>query len=369
LWGNVTVLGATTQSAAPQLAVSSEWVMAVWRSTAEGEVRHIARHALSGNPTILALKAFHPYNYQLLPATQDRFHLLWLDRNLDGETPRLFAALIGADAVALLGNSTLADQAVWRYSTLTDGAGGVRVVWSGGLANQPALYTQTIDALGRIRFPSRLLANADYPAVARLPDGQVAVYWLQKGMVQRGQLGATETGETLTNNATLTNSITLNLGDRLERFTVAHDTTHGYLFWQLVRANGSAEVWWTSGALAETTWAAPQRWQMPTRGAAFVETGFNSGSVIAPVNDPQPIAWATALNDSQPFVPVAVNWGSTLGVAYLRGGRVAGYQTLTDSGKLLAAPSITTDQANHLYVAWSAMTEQPLAALLLTATR
>jgi hypothetical protein len=370
LWGAIDIAGRAPQSDAPALAVddTTGWRMLAWTGVAEGEARLFARHATSGEVKILALKAYQPYNLTLYPAGEAKFHLLWLDRTADSIMPTLHAALINAEASAEVSTQDLSDSATYHYAAAVDSEGGLRVVWSSGLLSEPDLYTRLIDGKGRPTFPVKLLKNADYPAVIQSTDG-VLVFWLAGDKAMRGTLF----NDALSEIAALTDTVTHNPGDRLAAFSAALDMTQGYLSWQVIRASGLPEAWLATGAINRKDWSAPAILSLPPAAPGDVETGFNTGAVniALPIPDsvPIPVQWAAPLSGQFPSVPVVVYAGDSLTTAYLRWGSVAGYQTLFHPPELTAAPLITSDRNNHLYVSWSQPAENGVSEMRVTGTR
>lgn len=373
LWGPATRAGRAPQAEAPALAVddATGWQMLVWTGSGEGRPRLFARHATAGTVHMLALDVIAPFGVTLYPAQDAHFHLLWLDTPAPDEPPALFAALINAEGIAIQAPTRLSSAPVYHYTAALDAQQALRVVWSAGLLAEPGLWTRRIDGRGRVGFPVDLAAAGDYPALLPAADG-LRLYWLAgRAQVSHSRL----TGDTLSEAAPLTDSVALNPGDWLESFQAAADGTHGYLLWQITRMDGSAETWLSSGERTRRAWPPPLRLFIPPTAPGSLETGFNSGAVEItiplPGAAPQMVRRAALLPGEFTAVPVAISSGDSLGVAYLRRGGVAGYQRLTTTAGLLAAPGIASDRDNHLYVTWSepGLGAEALSDLWWTGTR
>jgi hypothetical protein len=162
-------------------------------------------------------------------------------------------------------------------------------------------------------------------------------------------------------------------GDRLRGLQAGSDGARLYAFWNITRANGNDETWFTSGAPGADTWQPPRRLTVaPEVGTSF-ETTFNTGRTAVAAServDGMAAAWAAPLRTPNAPLPVAVQVNrEALGVVYLQAGEVVGWQRVVSTSPLLGAPELQTDRDRHLYLAWSAPLDIGTAQMQVTATR
>lgn len=343
--------------------------MLAWASPDAEKMRLYARHAITGQPVILVLPAYSPLDVSLYPAQVNDFHLLWIDRTGDAEFLRLLGGRISPDAVAQLGANPLSPDPVYHYTALSTEDDGLLVVWSGGLPSEPMLYLQMLDALGRVRFPEVLVSDSDYPALAHTPDNTRWLFWILR---EKEVLRAPLDEQTLGAVTPVTPMLYLASTDQLQSMTAAVDGDYGYLFWQIVRADGTPEVWFTSGKLdSAENWQYPRWLKIAVDEAQTIDSDFNARAVNAAQESEhgQAIHWAAPLNGQNETVPVAVNMGDFTGVLYFREGAVIGYESVVKTGVLSGAPAIAADGEEHLTLAWSQAGNDALSALRYTTTR
>ncbi len=373
-WGEIRTLAQAEQSSAPALYVSSQGIVtAAWVGADDTGIHHDMRQG-TGETVILPLPPVHPYAQSLHPSAFDETtHLLWLDadyqlRNdpLTANTQYLYAALINSAQTVERGPTRISSRLTLHYTAVTSVDGGLWVAWSGGLPAEPELYTQRIDNAGRPLQPQRLAINADFPAIVRAEDGTLLLFWTQptSGTVYRARL-VEGIAQDIT---TISSSPVLNAGDRLVNVSASLDTTHAYLFWNIARADGHPETWWTSGAVEAEEWSLPQRLGIATMDEPFV-TGFNGGAGIAASAGETWLSWAAPMIGQYDMLPVGVYDGAQLGVVYLQGGAVVGYQAVVAVDLLIGTPTLMSDRDRHLYLSWSYPTPAGYADLLLTSTR
>ncbi len=366
-WGDIVTVGRAPIAAAPALtAQANGQLMLAWASPDAEKMRLYARHVTTGQPVILVLPAYYPAEVTIFPADDDNFHLLWYDRTPEANFPRLLSGRISPDAVAQLGANPLAPDALYHYSVLSMADNELLIVWSGALAAEPTLFLQALDAQGRVRFPVTLVSDSDYPALVQTPTGTLWLFWILRG---RDVLRATLADQTLGAVLPVTPMLPLSTTDQLERMTAAVDETHGYLFWQLIRADGTPEVWFTSGRLDT-----PQAWQRPRLlTIALDETQTLKDNAVSPNTYPaqesaagQPLQWVMPLNQPQDMVRVAANIGDFLGILVFRDGAIMGYEPVVKTGRLAGIPAIAMDNEDRLTLAWSQPGDDGLSALRYT---
>lgn len=365
-WGEIITFGQAEQSHAPALWASRASVTAVWIGADDRGVHHDSRILTASGLTdtlVLPLPPMHPYGQQLFPATDDNLHLLWLDANTEGET-RLYTALISPGMAVLRGPTVVSNRRTLRYSAISNADGSLWVVFSGGMAAEPALFAAHVDNQGRPRQDVvRAAASADWPSFAGSANGAM-LFWRRPddGQVFRALFHEGSISASLPVTA-----VSLAPGERLESLNAAADRTHGYLFWNITRANGQAETGWASDV-----WHSDD-WQVGRLGvdmeSGTYSTGFNTGTASTADAGDMWGRWASPLAGSYNTLPVAAQVGTALGVIYFRSGRIVGYQTIAKNISLIGQPAIRTDRDLFLYLAWAQPADSGAANLNLTTLR
>ncbi len=360
-WGAPRLLGTAASLYAPAALADSQWAWYVWSQSLEGEPRHMAIAGSSG-PTILALKALHPYQHRLLPASPGSAHLLWLDRAEAGDDGfRLQAALLGDAPSALIGPTVLAREQVSQYSALALPDGWVRVVWAEGSPGAERLMTTRIDPAGRAQFAVPLGRAGTYPALRQTSDGRIYLHWAADRGIWQAQLN----DEALTDAQRILDAPALARDERLESLT-ATSTQPPTLWWQIVAANGTPRT--LISAQRHGQWQAPRPLSIAPGEATNPQTGYNSGTTNTAGWGTQPVGWAAPLPHLADILPAAVTLGDTLGVLYLRDGAPYAYQALLPVGQLYSAPSISASQDRHLFISWAQPQEGAARLLALSTT-
>lgn len=362
-------MGESEQSDAPGILAQSDQIAAVWIGADARGVHQDARALRSDGLSeivTLPLPPVRPRAQQIVAGSGGQFHLFWLDAVAD-ET-RLFAALVTRALELERGPTLVSDEHTLRYTALANGDGSVWALSSGGVIAEPSLYARYIDAAGRPRLEDiyEVVSDADWPALIRAEDGGLWLFWLRHsdGRALRSPFvnGRAEDPQPISA------GLPLNPGDRLMAFSAALATQEVYLFWNVTRANGAAESWYTAGRLDAAGWAAPQPLRFSVLDGAF-ETGFNTGTAQQAAAGERGVAWARPLAASPDVLPVAGVVDDQLVVLYLRAGTVAGYQQMTPVRGLLGAPNLLTDRDRHLYLAWAEPGAAGRARLQLALTR
>ncbi|MGB1287361.1 MAG: hypothetical protein ACPG7F_12560 [Aggregatilineales bacterium] len=365
-WGEIQTITSAELTDAPALAIQNGQAMLAWRGRDAAGIRHYAATS-SINPTILSLEAFTSFGYTLITAAPGHFHLLWIDTAENESILRLQSAYINENAVAELGINPLSTGQTYHYDAIPDTAGGLHIAWTADLPDEPTLYTSRIDAAGRIGVPSRILDNVTMPALSLASDGALYVTWHREDTIWQGILRKTE----IIDARPILDMPLLNDGDRLNAFHSALDSTHQYLFWQIIRADGSPETWWSQRPLNTPDWQPITRLTIFTDGTIPVENpGYNMGTVFKPDSNPQPVTWASPLIGQHSPLAVAVSTPQqNIGILLLQSGQIIGYQTVLENTLLLRPPVIMTDPDKHLYLAWSEIADDLKMHLNITSTR
>lgn len=368
-WGDIFRVAQAPQSDAPALWLRPDGMLALWVGSDSAGVHQDARAISDAGElspaVVLPLPPRHPFDQQTLPADASRLHLLWLDEG-DDETLWLYTALINSSLGIERGPTRVSDSAALRYDVADGADGTLWAAWSGGLLAEPEIRLSRIDDSGRPRIPQPVASRADHPVFVRIDANTLYLYWLSvpDGVVYRARL---DDGVPL-DLASVTVGARLEPGDRLERFSAGLDDTHTYLFWNVTRANGSRETWWTSGVSGGVEWAQPTRLQIDPLPNAPLDTEFGGAPNLANSGS-TPLSWAAPLNGQHNMLAVAAQSDSALGVVYLRAGLIIGYEAVVPGARLAGAPGIYADDAGHLALAWAQPTDSGTADLNVTTTR
>ncbi|HEX2907831.1 MAG TPA: hypothetical protein VHO69_13265 [Phototrophicaceae bacterium] len=366
-WGTIITVGQAEQTGAPNLLAENKQVSLAWIGADETGVhqdsRTITTTGLSAR-VVLPLPPTRPYAQQIAPASGGRFHLLWLDADAEAQS-QLYTATITSALETERGPVQLSSQPTRRYTLLPADNGTLEIITSGGQPAEPALFYHFVDASGRPRQETNnaLVTDADWPTLAHTSDNTAYLFWRQPndGQVLRGQLvnGRVDTPEPVT-------QIRLKAGDRLDSLNAALDNTTQYLFWNLTRANGDHESWYTCRSLNENSWSPADRLGVQPQPDQSFETGFNSGAAKVARNGEHWLSWAAPLTGQFEMLPVAARVGNTLALIYFQGGQLIGYQAIVTPVEILGQPVLQADRDKFLYLAWAQPNANGSADLYLT---
>jgi hypothetical protein len=369
LWGAVIEIGRAEQGTAPAIWTTEQGIAAAWIGADDTGVHQDAimiREGSSQERVVLPLPPVHPFDQQMIPASNGYIHLLWLDANPEHEN-RLYAALLTPTLQIERGPTLISSALTLHYAAVSDGRGGVWVAWSGRLLAEPELYTQYIDSAGRPRQPNRIAASADWLAMTRANVGDTYLFWLHP--INR------QIYHTLLENGTaesidvLGQAIDIAPGDRLMDFHAALDTSYAYLFWNITHIDGTSEAWYTSAKLDSGAWSYPGRLGFGIESETQLNTGFNGGTAKSALSGFSWFSWISPLIGQFDMLPAAAYRDGNLLVVYFRDGVIAGYQTVVVTRPVVGAPALATDQNRHLYLTWSEPNPAGYADLKLTTTR
>lgn len=366
-WGSILTLASAEQMDAPAFwpgsTLSFAWVEAD-DAAVTNRLAHVSGAAITASGSVPL--PVRPYAQTLVPAAEGKLHLFWLDANVEDET-RLFHALITPELTAERGPTIVSDEPTLGYALLPQTDGSVWAVTSGGLLAEPGLFARFVDGQGRPRLENlyQIAYDAIWPAFLDGADG-ASLFWLgnRDGQVYRAAFidGQPESPQAITE------APPLGSGDRLDDFLAGQDRSHEMLFWNIRRADGTAETW-ISVAPRGGSWTRPARLQIAVSPGQPFETGFNGGaSQIAGPGD-QPLSWLRPLIGLFDRLPTAALLDGMLGVVYLQAGEIVGWQPVVPVSGLLAAPSFATDRDRHLYLSWSEPFVGEPARLRFTSTR
>jgi hypothetical protein len=361
-WGTPTLIAEAPTADAPALLATPQQVWLAWTQPLAGETRHMASDGQRAQ--ILALRAWYPMRYQILPAGGGRAHWLWIDRTESADELRLQSALVSSDLVAELSPIVHSTALTTSYAALPLGDGQALLVWAQGALGSETLHMRTLNADGRPSFTVELGVPGTLPTLTQTRSSTVWLYWVSDRSVWRGQLsdGALSAVEHVSLLPPL------KLTERLDALYAAHDRTSDYLFWQIVRADGSS-----SALLSVIDRAAGRR--LPPTPLRFglsdqpFETTYNGGAAAAAVPGDLTAVWLRPLSADTDTLPVAAVWAGTTGVLFFREGQLAGALPLIRTGRLFDAPQLASDDERHLTLAWSQPWDAQAARLLLLRTR
>ncbi|MBE2267933.1 MAG: hypothetical protein IAE80_06845, partial [Anaerolinea sp.] len=296
--------------------------------------------------TVLPLPPVYPYDQRGYAADDGAFHLLWLDRDPEAQVTRLYGALIAPD-LSIIRTVPISPGLALRYAAASDGDGGLLAAWSGDQLSELALNVRHLDREGRPLDVTSIAAQGEYPALVTTNGGNIFLFWISGGQVIRTRLDAGSPVEY----ESITSAVSLAVGDRLVDFSAALDTTYAYLFWNITRADGTPETWFTAGRLDAPYWNAPARLSISVTDDR-VETGFRATPRRADAGT-TPLRWASPATGQFDTLAVAVESPEGVGVIYLRGGAITGYQTVVPNVYLIGAPALVVRADLSLTLAWS----------------
>jgi len=370
-WGNSLTIDQASYAPAPNMVIDNGDVMMSWVGEDDERVFQAFKGWRNGqldNIAIPVLESVSPFEQRIFSADQDGLHLLWLDTDFATEKIQLFSAYLDNTLTTVIAPDSISDQQVTHYTAIDDIQGALWVVWSGGLLAEPSLNVVRIDGLGRPMFPERLILDGDYPVFAKTLDNQIYLFWISR-VNQRVMRAEFSNGE-LQNTLAISRLPDRATSDRLAEFSVNFDRTHQYVFWNITREDGHAETYISTSSIDSDDISTPQLMMMSVDDSNTVQTGFNSGIVSTAASAGSTVlSWARPLNESADILPIAVQNGDSIGIVYMQGGAIIGYQSLAETGRLLGSPQIATDRERHLYVTWSQPTVYGVADLNLTTTR
>ncbi len=323
------LLAQAQQADAPALTASGSDLVAAWVGLDERGVhqdaRLIRRDELSA-PLTLPLPPTRPYAQRLVPGAEGKTHLLWLDADATGQTA-LYGALLTGELTVERGPVPLSEGLALAFSAVPDGAGGIWTAWSGGRVAEMSIFTRRSDEQAR-PLETTAVAVGEHPALIRSAGGEIWLFWLADGILQRRRIDPA--GET----AALTGTISLAAGDQLVNVRAAPDGNEGaYFFWNVTRSSGMSETWWTWGRLDASAWRQPARLRDDSGNALrWTEPAIEAGELTA----------LAAANDAG------------LGIVLLSGGEVVGYKLAAPGVELIGIPALVR-AADGYVLAWSAL--------------
>jgi len=374
-WGPVVMLGQAASQDAPALWRRGRQVLAVWTGTQDDRVFQLAggigadgSTAVESRP--LTVRAAFPHSQSLIQATRDVTHLLWLDAESDDQTDgvRLWSALLNVSGEVERGALRLSKERTYHYDVASVDTQLVEAVWSEGLTAEPTLYSRRIDPLGRPRPPRKLATDADWPALVSGPNNRLMLFWIAQDTTV---LMADLTDDGLQNPQAAVTIPFLDTGDHLESFNAAVDGTHLYLFWNITRASGTFETFFSSSPIDSGYWTNPQQVTLSVLPNAFFTTGFNGGEAQRVAEGNRHAAWVTPVRGQFDVLPVVAQIGGELGVLYFQDGALAAYQPVAalEAPGLIGMVSFLADRDRHFDLAWAQPSQAGYANFSFTSTR
>jgi hypothetical protein len=367
-WGAVVTVAQAQQTDAPVIWPQRIGFSAAWIGADDAGVHQDARRfngAALENTVVMPLPPQRPHHQTNAPTPDNAMHLLWLDAASETGT-RLYSAIIAEDFTVERGPTSVSNELTLNYAIQPLRGGSLLAVWSGNLAAEPSLYISRIDEQGRPRPGAAIVMRADYPALIAANDGTVSLFWLAvpDGTARRAIIVDNEA----TQITRITSGVTLEPGDRLVNFSAGLDDTHTYLFWNVTRADGGDEIWFTSGRSGTADWMQPQRLIVDVTLEAPLETGFGGSANLAN-RGITPMRWAAPLRGQYNMLAVAMQSDTHLGVAYFRAGHIIGWEAIVPVDDLVGLPGLSVDEGHDLLLTWSQPTDEGYANLNVATTR
>lgn len=361
-WGEAPALAQAPSISPPALAADRDgFTLAAFQPTGDGAERLTL--FTDGQPIATPVTARAPYALTLHAAAEGGFFAVWLDHD-PARGGQLTVARLTTDG-RTDGALLAAEMPVVRYSAAAQPDGSLWVVWSATPIPEPALFSSRIDRQGRARTPERIQAAADHPALLRA-DGRTWLYWLSDtdGTAYRAELTDAQLSEVVR----VTDGARRAPGDTLIGLSVGVDTTHAYLFWQVLGADGRGQVWWTTGAPTEGGWPPAIPLGLTTDPVTSPEAGFNHGALVGAGLGTELAGWALPASGQSDALPTAAVWSDGIGVVYWRGGIPFAAQIVVPSApNLIAPPAVAYDTERDLALAWWDA-NSPVTATLYAAT-
>jgi hypothetical protein len=328
-WGEIITITQAEQAEPPAMAaLGRDQLMFAWIGADRAGVRQRMRRSNEGsltNELTLTLPPLRPRQQSLYPAGGGNAHLLWIDEDEATRQLALYSALITPTDEIGRGPLPVSEGLSLQYTAARTGDGSLWVAWSGDPLSEPSLWMREIEVEGRPQLARRIALDAGYPAALTLGDDTMLLVWIDfaSGQVMRGLFA----DGVLLESGAVTSTVALRDGDRLIDVRIAADASHGYLFWNISRADGHAEVWISSGALYGFNWSQPTQLSEAYR-------------------------FAMPLTDQRATVQVAIAEDFGVGLLTMSGGGVARYERVVSNTRLIAAPALYTDD-RRLYLAWA----------------
>lgn len=369
-WGAVWAVGRAPTLDAPALYADSTQMLLAWPDVAANRImaqRRGATGAQVQDERILAQGVTDARALTLHRLSDEVSIVLWLAQDAQAQT-RVFALVTDDTLNVVQGAVPISDADALDYAAVAEGTEGLWAVWAGGLPDEPSLHVQSIDALGRAQVPALLHTNARHPAFARDSQGRVWLFWIRAsdGVPHRARF---ESG-TLTQITALAQAAPLASTDQLVGMRAGFDSTHGYLFWHIIDAQGIARTLYTSGIPDSLPWPAPQALTLQAvSDMAAPQVGFNSGAVSAAAPAGDAAVWVAPLDAASEYLPAAAWLKDAWGVVYFNGGVPVALQPIAAPvSPALGLPALFADRERHLTLAWASPRDE--AALLeITTTR
>lgn len=371
------MIGRGTQSNAPALLPHGDAIITGWvnTDTQTGEydiLQYISTINITqreANTTFVPAPPVIPHDQQIYPAEGGLTHLIWKDIPWDDLTHGivLWSSLMRPDLSIELGPVRLTQQVVYQVDTLADESGGVWLAWTSEPRAEPTLYLQYLDSAGRPRLPGRLHSDVQWPALTDTPGGELRIFWLQ----DRDVYSAAIRENALEDMRAITSNVTLDPGDLITDFSAGSDQNTIYLLWNITRAGGNAETWFTTSVSSSEAWTPPQQLGLTINPETTLATEYNGGDAQAATSGETWLKWGAMIAGEAETMVIAGQINEAVGVAYFQSGEIIGYQQLVEinASGLIGTPTLYTDSDSHLYLAWAESIPGISARLRLTTTR
>jgi hypothetical protein len=350
-WSVVQTLARAPQGGAPAIWTQSDGSLrAAWIGSDAAGVHHDAvavRPEVVESTVVLPLPPRVPRAQIGLPSLNDALHLLWLDLDEADQTPRLFSALLTPDLQVERGPTPVSDQPTQSYDAISAGGGRVIAAWTGGNLAEPALFWQQIDETGLPFPPQRLAENAHRPALLRLNDGRILLFWLNRidQSVYRAEVGGAEAPTPIR----VGTGIALETSEYLDELRIGMEHDRLYLFWNITQGDGAHITRFASAAPEATQWpTSPQPLQLADSTRLFF---------AAPLAEQNDQLWLTATT------------GSELVLIEMQDGQLKSSEVIQPETRLLSPARLLRGLNNELYAGYAAVSEDGLAELQIAVRR
>lgn len=350
-WGEIITLGESTGLDSPALAADSTAFAVAWVDSGDIRVEKRSHDGTFTASTTIEAPA-DAYHVRLFAAPNGHYHLIWLDALREG-APRLYAALLDSDLQVILGADSITDHTVIRYAANPSPDGGMLLVWtSANVPAEPELYLQEIDPLGRPRLPTRLIGDADFPALLRSQNGEVSLFWIRPNAweIHRAILADNR----LNADQIIGHIRDLSPYESLSAFRVARDDMqiHAFIMIHDARTQLSRTVYDSSSSWVTET-STPDLLRFALRDPVQLAIPYNAGYLREIVPQGDIAAQAAPLDAHRSVLPVAAFQQNALLIVFLRGGAmIAGERLLELETPFASTPAVYEDRDAHLYITW-----------------
>ena len=346
-----------------------------WSADDKGRIRYLQ---LDGEGTVveahdLPLAVRSPRRVHLLPGTEEGLVAFYLSGV--GDNRRLYAVRLSRAGEVLGGPVEVSggELEVDDYAVVSTVA-GADVFWCNDTYLTRGLYHRQVDHLGRPLGVSRLMVEGGTsPSAQTGDDGRVHLAWLYEpgALEEHIYYAAFDPATQELGTPVRVGQFTLNPKATLYGPVVALGRGRVYIAWAwqqlaatLGAAAGEGECWYVTFPFGAAGTTDPRHLALPSRSrpeyqpaqGAFAYTQLaaarEGGSAL--VYMPNPVAGERDEAALGLAFHTATRTGSRvqIGVVYLAGSELKGYQIAGQGGAMVMRPVLAADGQNHLHLAW-----------------